>query len=127
MKKFILLLVILVFTLQANAAMKYKDAFAKNGKIPMAMLIYADWAQDYNETLTMFKKLESTLSNSYNFVELNIADKETKDYSETYSILPKMPYIMLYRSSGKVQRVLDRDCALDLNCAVPKMKSFIRQ
>ena len=127
MKKFILMLALLAFTLQANAAMPYKDAAAKNDREPMAILVYADWAQNYDYALTIFRKLQDTLGKSYNFVELNIASKDAKDYTETYSIMPKLPYIILYRGNGKFQRVLDRNCATDLNCAIPKMKSFSRQ
>ncbi len=127
MKKIVAIVAILMLALQANAAMSYKDAIAQNDRKPMAVLVYANWAQNYDYTLTMYRKMQSSLGNLYNYVELDLASAEAKDYTEDFAIMPKLPYIMLYRGKGKFQRLLDRNCATDLNCAIPKMKSFSRQ
>ena len=127
MKKFILLLAVLIFALQANAAMTYKDASAENGKKAMAVLVYARWAQNYDYALEIFRNAQGRLGKSYNYVELDIASDDAKEYSEKYSIRSKLPYIALFRSNGEFQRYLDRNCTSDLNCAVSKMKSFLRK
>lgn len=126
MKKILLVLAILIFALQANAAMSFKDAQAENGRTPMAVFVYAKWAQNYNDSLNVFRKLQSTLGNTYNYVELDLASDDAKEYTEIYLVRPRLPYIMLYRSNGNVQRLLERPCASDLNCALQKMKLFYR-
>lgn len=125
MKKILVFLTILLLTASANAAMTFSDAYSDTK--PMAVLIYADWADDYATALTGFRGMQQELGDIYNYVELNIASEDTKEYNKQNVILPNVPYVMLYRSNCKISRLIDKNCALSPACALPKMKSFIRQ
>ena len=127
MKKLFFVLAVFVFALKANAAMTFSDAFDENNSKPMAVLVYANWIDNYEEYLTTFRGLEREFGDIYNFVELDIATEEAKTYMERNTILVKPPYIMLYRGKCKFARVIERDCANNSACISPKMKTFIRQ
>lgn len=128
MKKIVIFMALLIFgSLSANAAvMNYKTAAAQNGSKPMAVLIYADWAENANTILSRFKKVEQKLSKSYNFVELNIAQEEAKAFNENYVINTKMPYILLLRTNGRFSMIINRDCASSSKCISDKMRTFAR-
>ena len=128
MKKLIVFLaIIIVCSLSANAAvMSYKSASAKNGSKPMAVLVYADWAEQVETALLQYKKTEKKLSKLYNFVELNIAHEDAKAFNDVYIINIKLPYILLLRSNGKFSMLISRDCALSSSCTVDKMRTFLR-
>ena len=127
MKKIILIFTLLFFVIKADAAMSFKDAFEVNDTKPMAVLIYADWADGYENSIVQFRNMQRELGSVYNYVELDIANEDAKYYTEQNTILTKLPYIMLYRGKCKFARFIERGCALDTACSVPKMKSFIRQ
>lgn len=127
MKKLIAILIMSALTLSVKAAVKYSDAYEVNDTKPMAVLIYADWADNYQNYLSEFRKIQQELGDIYNYVELDLASEDARNYTEQNMILTKLPYIMLYRSKGRFARVLERSCASDASCAAPKMKSFIRQ
>ena len=124
MKK--LLITFLLFSIipAAHSAMNFDDAYAQNSKTPMAVLVYTDWATNSSNILKQFRSAQQTMGNSYNYVELNISNKESQSYMEKYTILQKIPYIMLYRGNCKFARLLDRDCASCSSCIISKMKAF---
>ena len=99
-------------------------ANAQNDKKPMAVLIYANWAEGYQGTLAQYKKAERVLANDYNFVELDIASKDAKIFNDKYIIYPKLPYIVLFRDNGRFSVLLTRDCASDSSCIINKLKDF---
>ena len=125
MKKFLITLLLLMFIPQAYAAIKFDEAYAQNSKTPMAVLVYSDWATDNVNILKQFRSAQLALKDTYNFVELNISSKDAQSYMEKYTILPKIPYIMLYRGNCKFARLIDRDCASNSSCIVSKMKAFV--
>ena len=125
MKKVFLSLLLSCLTLSAGAAVSFSDAFADNSK-PFAVLLYADWAPNYQDALLQFRLAQATMGDTYNYVELNIADEDTRAYNALYTIVPGMPYIMLYKTSGKISRYLDRRCTFDTSCVVSKMTTFVR-
>lgn len=127
MKKLLIIVLLLMLMPTVKAAMNYNDAYAMNNSTPMAVFIYADWATNYETNLTEFRKAQQELGDKYNYVELDIASKDTEAYTEQNAILPKLPYIMLYRSKCKFARLIDRSCASDEACILSKMKSFMRQ
>lgn len=127
MKKFVILLSAFLIASHAHAAMKFSDAYAANGKTPMAVLIYANWADNYSEIINEFRQAQKIMGNDYNYVELDLASKDAKDFTEINSILTQLPYIMLYRSNGRFARYINRSCSADKSCFIPKMKSFIKQ
>ena len=124
MKKLLVLLTLLLFTVDVKAAMTFEEAFKDSNK-PMAVIVYANWATDYSEAINRFRVAGLNYINDYNFVELNIADEDAKNYTEIYPIVAKLPYIMLYRGRGKVSRYLDRNCTSDISCIESKLNMFI--
>ena len=127
MKKIFALFFVLLISLQANAAMKFSEAYEMNDKKPMAVLVYSDRASDYGSALYQFKAAQNQIGDLYNYVEVNLSSSQVLDYTEKNVILTKLPYIMLFRSKCKFARVIDRDCLSDSSCVVSKMKTFIRQ
>ena len=130
MKKFIyifVLLLTLTITLKINAkTLTFPQAFSQISQKPVAVLVYADWADNYQTHLINFRKLEKTqLGQNFYFAELDIASKEAKIFNDKYEIYTKLPYIILLRNNGKVSRYIQRNCASDTACTINKMKAFI--
>ena len=127
MKKiFNLLLIVALFVgvgLRANA-LTFEEAYNESNKKPMVALIYAQWAEDCQTYLNVFKTIQDEFSDNYNFVELDIASKDTKFFNSKYHIYPNLPYILMYRDGGKVSRYLPNSCAKDEACIITKLKSF---
>ena len=116
-----------LFALSANAKVTdLSSAMSQNYSVPVAVLIYADWADGYQDALNQFRKVQVDLGNSYNFVELNLASKDAKIYNDQYVIYPKLPYIMLLRTSGRFSMLVNRDCTLSSSCTTQKLKVFKR-
>lgn len=116
-----LLTVILVNTSKANA-ISYEEA-SKDSK-PMALLVYASWANDVDKAKQTFSTLAQTYSNKYNFVALDIASSDTKLFNEKFHIYPNLPYVLLFKDKGKVSRYLQKDCAIDSSCFTQKLDMF---
>lgn len=127
MKKFVCFLFSLVLFsgIKANATTTFENAYSQCGTKPMLVLIYADWADNYKTYLEQFKIVQREFGDTYNYVELNIANKDTKNYNRRYRIYPNLPYVMMYRNSGKISRFIPQNCAIDSRCMIPKIKSFI--
>lgn len=126
MKKFLtflFLVSVMVFGAQSAKAMKYDEAMAQSK--PMAILVYADWADSASTALQVFKSLEQKYNAQYNFVPLNIATADAKSFNKTYHIYPNMPYVLLFKDRGKISRYLQQNCAIDSACFEGKLKMFI--
>ena len=117
----ILLLLFVVGMQQANA-MKYDQAI--NQPKPMAILVYAPWADGYTTMLQSFNSLQQKYGAKYNFVTMNIATDDAKVYNQKYYIYPNLPYVMLFRDKGKFSRFIERNCAQDAQCLSTKMDLF---
>ena len=117
----ILLLLFVVGMQQANA-MKYDQAI--NQSKPMAILVYAPWADGYTTMLQSFNSLQQKYGAKYNFVTMNIATDDAKVYNQKYYIYPNLPYVMLFRDKGKFSRFIERNCAQDTQCLSTKMDLF---
>ena len=127
MKKFLLLItLILVGITSVSAAVSFSAAKANNGNKPMAVLVYADWADGYQNALLQFRKIQKEYGTSYDYVELNIAKKETKEYSDNYQIMAGLPYVMLYRKNCKIAKYLDKNCTSSYSCINSGMQTFNR-
>lgn len=127
MKKIVLLITLIVLGITGvSAAVTFSSALANNGNKPMAVLIYADWADGYQNAILQFRRIQKTYGNTYDFVELNIAQKETKEYSDRYKIMAGLPYIMLYRSKCKIARYIDKKCTSEYSCINSQMQTFVR-
>lgn len=129
MKKFIsfLFVAMLLMGLKANATTTFEEAFSQSSTKPMLVLIYAQWADGYENCLNQFKAVENEFGDKFNYVELNIADKDTKSFNSRYHIYPNLPYVLMFRDGGKVSRYIPKNCASDNSCIIPKIKSFILQ
>ncbi len=98
---------------------------AVNQSKPSAILIYADWADDYQNVYNAFETVSQTFGDRYNFVTINIADKEAKEFNKTFNIYPNLPYVLLFRDKGKMSRYLKKDCVLNTSCFTEKLTFFI--
>jgi len=116
------LLSLIIATVHPAMAIKYSEAL--NASQPMALLIYADWADGLTGVSQTFNILSQRYENTYNFVRLNIADPETKVFNQKYHIYPNLPYVLLYKDGGKISRYLPKDCASDLSCFSGKLDMF---
>ena len=122
----LLILIIFVATAVKAQALNFESAFKEVGNKPMVVLIYAQWADNYQNYVQQFRLSKLSFGNKFNFVELDLASKDAKAYCERYHIYPKLPYIIMYRDGGKVSRYIPRDCASSSACITSKLKSFVQ-
>jgi hypothetical protein len=125
MKKLFLSILITILTISASYAAD-SETFQSllNAKKPLALLIYASWADDVSDVYSAFNTAKNANSAKYNFKVLNIASEDTKEYNKTYYIYPNLPYVMLYKSQGKITRRLDKTCVMDASCLKEKLDLF---
>ena len=121
----VLVLCLLCISLKVYAAMPFKDAFEASDSKPMLVFIYANWAENYQTYLDKFRGLEKVFGDTFNYVELDIASPDTKEFNTRYHIYPNLPYILMFRNNGKISRYIQRNCAASESCMVPRIKSFI--
>ncbi len=91
---------------------------------PCAVLIYADWADDAQDVMKSFKSKEQQWGSKYNFVAMNIADEQTKEFNKLYHIYPNLPYVLLFKDKGKVSRLLKKECVTTSSCFDDKLDLF---
>lgn len=118
------MLLTLAGSFQVAKAMTYTEGL-KNSK-PMVLLIYADWADDKAAMIEKLNAQEKKYGDLYNFVMLNIASEDAKEFNKKYHIYPNLPYVLLYKDSGKISRYLQKNCVLDDSCFAEKLDFFIR-
>ena len=94
-------------------------------KKTMAVYLYADWADNAQQGLQIFKQMEQKYSKKYAFVTLNIADADARSFNKTYSIYPNLPYVMLFRDGVRFSRFLNKDCIMNTSCFAEKLDSFV--
>ena len=126
MKKFLALLTLLFvfgFSNSANA-LTYEQAMSQSK--PVAILVYASWADDINTIIPAFNTMAQNYGDSYNFVLMDIADKSTKAFNNKYHIYPNLPYFLLFKDGGKISRYLKKDCILDSSCFAERLDFFHR-
>ncbi len=125
MKKFLLSLIAmfaLAYSMPAVNAATYSDAIKENK--PLAILIYATWADNLDDVTKNFTDMQQQYGETYNFVMLNIATAETKEFNKKYYIYPNLPYVFLSRENGKVTRSVLTDCLKDSACFSQKLNLF---
>lgn len=123
MKKFLLSLGLLILAgMSSVQAMTYDEALTQSK--PMALLIYADWADNASSALQAFNTMSEQYSTKYNFVKINIATKDAKTFCKTYHIYPNMPYVLLFKDRGRLTRYLQQNCVLDNACFADKLQNF---
>ena len=124
MKRTLLALITLSLTISTTMAMNFDEAFKQSGSKPMALLLYADWADNAQEVSQAFSAAEPMFANKYNFVKLNIANKDAKSFNKIYSIMPNLPYVMLFRDGTKFSRMVKSDCVMNSSCFSDKLNAF---
>ena len=102
--------------------MKYEDAI--NQSKPIAMLIYANWADEVVPSKQAFNNLAIKYANKYNFVTINIGTEEAKAFNKTYTIYADVPYLLLFKDRGRFSRYIKRDCLLNESCINGKLDIF---
>ena len=122
---FFVFLCLSLLLIRANA-LTFEEGFEQTSKTPMAVIIYAQWADGYQNCINQFKSIQSKFVKKYNFVELDIASKDAKAFNDRYHIYPKLPYMLIYRDNGRVSRYIPRECVLDESCLTTKLKVFIQ-
>jgi len=127
MKRLLLLVTLIVLGItDVSAAVSFSNALANNDNKPMAVLVYADWADGYQNALLQFRRIQKSYGTSFDFVELNITKKEAKEYSDRFKIMAGLPYVMLYKTKCKKARYLDKKCTASYSCVDSKMQTFIK-
>lgn len=108
---------------QTANAMSYDEAI-KQSK-PMVLLIYADWAEGLDKVNQNFDNAQKQYGTTYNFVKMNIASSEAKNFNKKYYFYPNLPYALLIRDGGKVSRYLQKDNINDASAFAERLKAFI--
>lgn len=125
MKKILSLLFLSTFfvanALQAEA-LTYEEAI--NQSRPLAVLVHVSWADDVEQTKQAFNSMASKYDNKYNFISLDIASAETKEFNKRFPIYANLPYVLLFRDRGKISRYLKKDCVLNPSCFAEKLNFF---
>lgn len=118
---FIVLLAVPYFR-QNAFALTYQEAV--NFSKPMAIVIYAPWADDKDAVLKIFNDAEKKYGSKYNFVSINIAEEEAKTFNQTYPIYSKIPYVLLFKDRGRINRYIQKNCILDKSCFDTRLDLF---
>ena len=130
MKKFfnvLIILSILVFASEKVCSIQFNDGIAQSSQKPFMVLLYANWANDYDQYLGVFRTTQSLLANRFNYLELNVSDEDMAFFNQKYVLYQNVPYILMFRSNGKISSYIDNNCAKDTACIIDKAKRFIRE
>ena len=91
----------------------------------MALYLYADWADGAEQGKTAFNQMKSRYSDKYNFITLNIADKDAKAFNKMYHIYPNLPYVLLFRDGTRFSRFINMECLNSPSCFSGKLDVFV--
>lgn len=121
-------LFIFLFSLALNSvkAMSFDEALSQSDAKPALVLIYADWADNVDTYLDKFALLKKEFGDKFNYIELDIADPDTKSFNARYHIYPHLPYLLMFKDGGKVSRYIQRNCVSSEACLIPRVKQFIQ-
>ena len=97
-----------------------------NQKKPVAILIYADWADNVESALTIFNDMQSIYKKEYSFATINICKEEAKEFNQRNYIYPNLPYVLLLKDKGRVTRPINRDCLSDEACIKDRLEFFAK-
>lgn len=126
MKKLLTLLFLVCIawlgTSKANA-MKFEEALQQSK--PVAVLIYAPWAEGINEVMQSYDDMANVYGNKFNFTKINIATEEALNFNKTYHIYPNLPYVLFFKDKGKITRYLKKDCVMKTSCFSERLDFFL--
>lgn len=127
MKKILLSLFLLILlTLQSNASvLKFNEAYLQSQNKPVAIFLYAPWVDNAQDCQTQFYKIQQKFGNSFNYVFLDISEKDTKNFNAIFPIYT-VPYIFTFRAKGKISRYFDTNCVFNDSCIISRMDAFLR-
>lgn len=125
LKSLFVLLLLFFFNLRSEA-ISFSEAYEQTSTKPMILLIYADWASGYRTYTSVMDKLNDNYGDKYNIVKLNIEHPDTAIFNSKFHIYPNLPYILMFKDSGKITRYIQRSCAADYSCVETKLKSFLQ-
>lgn len=124
MKKILVFLGLAMFIFMPKAnAMTFQEAMAQDK--PVALLVYANWADGVNEMRQQFNNMSQTFGDRYNFVTLDIASQDTKYFNSMYHIYPNLPYVLFFKNNGKITRYLQKQCIMDTACFKERLEFFL--
>ena len=125
MKKLFLSLLILssvMFGIIKSHAATYDDLI--NQSKPVAILIYADWADNLQPSIDAFDAMQPIYGDKYAFAKINICQKEAKSFNQRNYIYPNLPYVILLKDRGRITRLIKKDCILDESCIKERFDFF---
>ena len=125
MKKILLLSLLLLFSMTNVKAISFEDAYNQSGKTPLAVFIYAEWAEGYQQMQQIISATALKFQDKYNFVDLNIASPDAKFFNTKYHIYPNLPYVLLFKENGRLSRYVNRECVSDQACLETRLKQFM--
>ena len=102
---------------------KFSDGLAETK--PLAVMIYASWADDLDEVSDIFSEKQAIYGDRYNFSELDIASEDAKEFNKSFQIYPNLPYIILFKEKGKITRYIPKSCIEDSSCIDQRFKFFV--
>ena len=114
MKKLLGLLLTLVLFLGSSAQaerVKFDEGLAM--KKPLAVLVYASWADDLDKVALQYGLYEQSYDKKYNFAYIDIATEDAKSFNKKFQIYQDLPYVLLFKDNGKITRYLKKDCIMD--------------
>ncbi len=104
-------------------AITFEQAMAQNK--PVAVLIYADWADDVQAITSAYDVMAQNYASKYNFTKINICNAEAKGFNQTYQIYQKLPYVLFFKDRGKISRYLKKECIMNKSCFKEKLDFFV--
>ena len=128
MKKSLTTLVIflgLILNIHSVNAMTFSEGYQQTSSKPMLLSVYATWSNGYQAIEQNFQSLQKNYGDKMNFVLMDIANPETKEFNDKFHIYPKLPYVLMFRDGGRVTRYVQKDCAINQSCLADKVRSFI--
>ena len=128
MKKVLNMLIVtlmLVGTMASVFAMEDPEAFSQCKQKPMMLLIYADWADGYQQALNNFNNIQNLYPKDFNYVKMNIADKSAKEYNKRFPFEANLPYAIMMKNGGTIARYIKGSCVSDMACYEKSIKFFI--
>ena len=128
MKKILHLLFVLVlfsFICTKTEAMNFTEGYSNLNRKPMVLLLYAPWADNYQNYINLFNSLQTRYGSKCNFVQLNIVDQEAKFFNQKYNIYQNLPYALFFKNDRNV-RFLDKNCLSDTSCMIQRLNVFLQ-
>ena len=117
------LLSIVVASAQKANSMSFDEAMGQSK--PVAVLIYAPWADNAEQIKQAYNTLGQEYGDRYNFTTVDITKEEAKGFNQKYTIYPNLPYVLFFKDRGRITRYLKQDCIMDTACFKERLDFFL--